>query len=410
MDFDVLVIGGGAAGLMAAYSAGKCGLRVLVAERNNILGRKLRITGKGRCNVTNDCDINTLMKNIPRNGKFLYSAFSRFSAEDTKNFFEQRGVPLKTERGNRVFPVSDKAADIVGALVTACEENGVVFKTEQADKILVENGAAVGIHCKSSNEYRADKIILATGGKSYPLTGSDGSGYALAQEVGHTITAIRPSLVALVSKDECCGDMQGLSLKNVELYLYKNEDKKPLYSELGEMLFTHFGLSGPLVLSASAHIGDISKDKYYVKIDLKPGLDEQKLDLRIIRDFEKNKNKKFANSLDELLPRKLIPIIVMRSGINPLGQVNSITKEERRGLVSLIKGLKIEIDDFGPIDEAIITSGGVNVKEVNPKDMQSKLVRGLYFAGEILDVDGYTGGFNLQIAFSSGFAAGLSNN
>lgn len=403
---DCLVIGCGAAGLMAAYRAAAAGKTVIAVDKNAVTGRKIRITGKGRCNVTNACDREEFMKNIPRNPRFLYSAYSNFSSDDTIRFFEERGVPLKTERGNRVFPCSDKAADIADTLTKACIEAGVKFVKDDISEIIAENGRIKAAKGKSDKIYQAENIIIATGGKSYPLTGSDGSGYSLAKAVGHSITDIKPSLVPLVSSDECCADMQGLSLKNIELSLYKEGAEKPIYKELGEMLFTHFGLSGPLVLSASAHIEGFN-EKYYVKLDLKPGLELQKLDLRILRDFEKYKNKAFANSLSELLPRKMIPIIVVKSGINPLEQVNSITKQQRRELVELIKGFKISIDGFRPIDEAIITSGGVEIKEINPKTMGSKLVEGLYFAGEVIDVDGYTGGFNLQIAFSTGYTAGL---
>lgn len=406
-QFDCIVVGGGPAGMMAAYTAAKLSKSVLLLDKNELLGRKLRITGKGRCNITNDCDENTFLNNIPQNSRFLYSAINRFNTADVKRFFEDCGVPLKTERGQRVFPVSDKAADVANALADSCKGVGVKINSQEAVELLCENGAVVGVKTKEGR-YSSKSVILATGGKSYPLTGSNGSGYKLAATAGHTISDIRPSLVPLVSKDEACGDMQGLSLKNVTVSLYDKTIKKPIFSELGEMLFTHFGMSGPLILSASAHIREMEADRFYVKIDLKPGLDEAQLDARLLKDFLKFSNRDFVNSLDELLPRKMIPIIVTRSKIPPFTKVNSITKEQRRSLLQIIKGLIIKVDGFRPIDEAIITSGGVSVKEINPKTMESKLVSGLFFAGEIIDVDGYTGGFNLQIAFSTGFVAGES--
>lgn len=402
-NFDVIVIGGGASGMMAATTAASLGKSVLLIDKNERLGRKLLITGKGRCNITNDCDANEFLKNIPTNPRFSYSSISQFSTEDAKVFFEQLGVKLKTERGNRVFPCSDKAVDVVDAMVKSCKENGVVFKKGKVSKIL----NPIGVLLENGETIYSTSIILCTGGKSYPLTGSSGDGYQLAAALGHTVTPIRPSLVPIESSCEDCKDMQGLSLKNVTLTLFDTSINKKIYSELGEMLFTHFGLSGPLVLSASAHIPDIVPNRYNIIIDLKPALSEQQLDARILRDFDKYANKDFLNGLGDLLPKKMIPIVIMRSKIPPFTKINQITKEQRHCLVDIIKQFVIPIDGFRPIDEAIITSGGIDVKEINPKTMESKLVKGLYFSGEVIDVDAYTGGFNLQIAFSTGYVAGL---
>lgn len=409
MSREVIVIGGGPAGMMAAYTAAKNGKSVLLFDKNENLGRKLRITGKGRCNITNNCDLTTLLQNVPVNGKFLYSAFSSFTTVDVIRFFEDNGVLVKTERGGRVFPVSDKAQDIAEALEECCRAATVLVRKDTVTDIFTADGFVTGVKTELGY-FTSDSVIIATGGKSYSATGSDGSGYILAQKCGHTITTIRPSLIPIVSKDEACKDMQGLSLKNVELSLWDKESKqkKPIFKDLGEMLFTHFGISGPLVLSASAHIRNFQEGKFRVAIDLKPGLSKEQLDARLLRDFEKYKNKDFMNSLDDLLPRKMIPIIVQRSGIPPFCKVNSVTKAQRQALVELLKDYQISVDGFRPIDEAIITSGGVAVNEVNPKTMESKLMKGLFFAGEILDVDGYTGGFNLQIAFSTGYIAGNS--
>lgn len=408
MNYDIIVVGGGAAGLMAASTAAMYGKNVLLIDKNDRLGRKLLITGKGRCNVTNDCDANDFIKNIPTNSKFLYSAINQFTTQDTKQFFETQGVALKTERGNRVFPVSDKAADICDALIKSCKQNNVQVKKTRVIALLQKDGAITGIKCENGETLHAPKVILATGGMSYPLTGSNGDGYALAKAVGHTITEIRPSLVPIVSENEMCQDMQGLSLKNVEVNLHDKFVGKIIFKELGEMLFTHFGLSGPLILSASAHINKMEKNRYYFTIDLKPGLTPEQLDARILRDFNKYANKDFINGLGELLPKKMIPIIVMKSKISPFTKINQITKEMRKDLATLIKGLSVDVDDFRPIDEAIITSGGVKTTEIQPKTMESKLISGLYFAGEMIDVDGYTGGFNLQIAFSTGYLAGMN--
>ena len=403
----VAVIGGGAAGLMAAYSAARYGARVTLFERNDRCGRKLAITGKGRCNVTNDCSVEELLQNVPTNPRFLYSALGRFDTSDTKAFFEERGVALKVERGRRVFPVSDRAEDIVRALVSACKEIGVNICYERVTSLRIENGELLGLNTEKSS-YDADAVIICTGGKSYPRTGSDGDGYALARSAGHTVTPLLPSLVPICSESKLCPSLQGLSLKNVSLSIVRKQDGKEVYSDFGEMMFTHFGLTGPMILSASALIPDISEGKYEARINLKPALDEKTLDARIISDFSKYSNKDFLNALGDLLPQKLIPVIVSLSGIDARKKVNSITKEERRALCEVIRCLRIPLSRFRPINEAIITKGGVSVKEISPKTMESKLCRGLYFAGEVIDVDAYTGGYNLQIAFSTAVLAGES--
>ena len=403
----VAVIGGGAAGLMAAYSAARYGARVTLFERNDRCGRKLAITGKGRCNVTNDCSVEELLQNVPTNPRFLYSALGRFDTSDTKAFFEERGVALKVERGRRVFPVSDRAEDIVRALVGACKETGVNICYERVTSLRIENGELLGLNTEK-NSYDADAVIICTGGKSYPRTGSDGDGYALARSAGHTVTPLLPSLVPICSESKLCPALQGLSLKNVSLSIVRKQDGKEVYSDFGEMMFTHFGLTGPMILSASAHIPDISEGKYEARINLKPALDEKTLDARIVSDFAKYSNKDFLNALGDLLPQKLIPVIVSLSGIDARKKVNSITKEERRALCEVIRCLRIPLSRFRSINEAIITKGGVSVKEISPKTMESKLCRGLYFAGEVIDVDAYTGGYNLQIAFSTAVLAGES--
>ena len=403
----VAVIGGGAAGLMAAYSAARYGAKVTLFERNDRCGRKLAITGKGRCNVTNDCSVEELLQNVPTNPRFLYSALGRFDTSDTKAFFEERGVALKVERGRRVFPVSDRAEDIVRALVSACKETGVNICYDRVTSLRIENGELLGLNTEK-NSYDADAVIICTGGKSYPRTGSDGDGYALARSAGHTVTPLLPSLVPICSESKLCPALQGLSLKNVSLSIIRKQDGKEVYSDFGEMMFTHFGLTGPMILSASAHIPDISEGKYEARINLKPALDEKTLDARIISDFSKYSNKDFLNALGDLLPQKLIPVIVSLSGIDARKKVNSITKEERRALCEVIRCLRIPLSRFRPINEAIITKGGVSVKEISPKTMESKLCRGLYFAGEVIDVDAYTGGYNLQIAFSTAVLAGES--
>ncbi|MBQ6380381.1 MAG: NAD(P)/FAD-dependent oxidoreductase [Clostridia bacterium] len=402
----LIVIGGGAAGLMAAGTAIKNGATVTVIEKNEKPGRKLMITGKGRCNVTNNCaDIAELIQNVPTNGRFLYSAFSAFMPADTMALFESLGVPLKTERGNRVFPVSDKASDIVDALVQYCKKADFVRGSVKA--LEQQSGRVSCCVLEDGRRFYADAFILATGGVSYPLTGSTGDGFRIAAALGHSVSELKPSLVALRASNGFCARLQGLTLKNVTLSLCKEGTKKPLYSELGEMLFTHFGISGPLVLSASAYIKDFQKDRYFAKIDLKPGLTEQQLEKRLCRDFAENANKDFSNSLGKLLPKKLIPEVVALSGIPGNKKVNQITKEERAALVALLKGLIVNVTDFWSIEQAVITSGGVNTKEIHPATMCSKLYDNLFFAGEIIDVDAFTGGFNLQIAFSTANAAAI---
>lgn len=403
-----VIIGGGAAGLMAACAAAEKygGRAVTVIEKNRRPGRKLMITGKGRCNVTNNCDRDTLISNVPANGRFLFSAFSDFGTADTMEFFEKQGVPLKTERGNRVFPVSDKASDIVDALVNAVNKSGVKILTAEAEEILTENFSVTGVRTRDGEILEADSVILATGGMSYPVTGSTGDGYEMAGMLGHTVTPLKASLVPLNVKQGFCSRLSGLSLKNVTLTVYESGRKKPVFSELGEMLFTHFGISGPLVLSASAHMRKMGSAEYVAYIDLKPALDEQKLDSRILRDFEEEKNRNFGNSLDKLLPKSIIPVIISLSGIAPDTKVNQISREQRARLCGVLKALRLDITGFRPIEEAIITGGGISVKEINPSTMESKLVSGLFFAGEIIDADAYTGGFNLQIAFSTGHLAG----
>ena len=405
----IVIIGGGAAGLAAAISASekyKNQAEVTVIEKNERPARKVMITGKGRCNVTNNCNVDTLIANVPKNGKFLYSAFSGFTPKDVISFFETAGVPLKTERGNRVFPVSDKAVDIVDSLVKTAKSGGTKFINATAAEILAENGSVSGVKLTDGRVISADSVILATGGMSYPLTGSTGDGYKMAQKLGHTVTELKPSLVPLCIHEGFCTKIAGLSLKNVTLSIFETGKKKPLFSEMGEMLFTHFGISGPLVLSASSHIRYMGKKEYMAFVDLKPALSIEQLDNRILRDFGEEQNKDFANSLSKLLPKSLIPVIIKLSGIKSDKKVNQIEREERLGLCKLIKALPLHITGFRPIEEAIITSGGISVKEIDPKTMGSKLVSGLFFAGEIIDVDAYTGGFNLQIAFSTGFAAG----
>lgn len=407
MSVRVCIIGGGGAGMMAAITAAQAGASVTVFERNDRMGKKLRITGKGRCNVTNNCDLNEFLANVPTNARFLYAALSRFSTADTMAFFEALGVPLKTERGKRVFPTSDKAQDIVNALVGQCRALGVTVVNRRVDELLLADGCAVGVRCGSTEE-RFDSVIVCTGGKSYPMTGSDGDGYRFAREVGHTVTRLYPSLVPLVASGGLCASMQGLSLKNVALCVKLAQNGKTVYEDFGEMLFTHYGLTGPLVLSASAHLSDIQPGKYEAYIDLKPALDEKTLDARIRSDFTKYQNRDLINALDDLLPQKMIAPYVRLCGIDPRKKVHSVTREERERMVRTLKGMCIPLSGFRPIDEAIITRGGVSVKEIDPKTMASKLVGGLYFAGEILDVDAYTGGFNLQIAFSTAVAAGLA--
>ena len=401
---SVFVVGGGAAGMMAAITAAENGAQVTLLERNDRLGKKLYITGKGRCNVTNDCAPEDFFPNVPRNPRFLYSAIYAFPPREVMAWFEARGCALKTERGNRVFPQSDKSASVIDALRAALRRLGVRVLQERALDIVTQDGAVCGIET-DGGFHKTERVILATGGCSYPQTGSTGDGYRMMEKLGHTIVPPVGSLVPLVEKGYDCKQMQGLALKNVTLRLV-NQKGKTVFEEFGELLFTHFGLSGPVVLSASAHMNE--KDSYTVLLDLKPALDEQKLDLRLLRDFEKFQNRDFENALVELLPKSMIPVIVRRSGIPAEEKVHSITREQRRALLELMKRFPVEIACKAPVEEAIVTSGGVKVSEIEPGTMQSKRVRGLYAAGELLDVDAYTGGFNLQIAWATGRAAGLA--
>lgn len=464
---QVIIIGGGPAGMLAAISSARNGNKVTILEKMDMLGKKILVTGKGRCNITSSLPIDDFIKNIPGNGMFMYSSFSNFDNQDILNILKDEGVETKIERGNRIFPVSDKADDVRKALIRVVKKLGVniilnakvkeILMKEEEDFILkekeqkdislkkecdeVKNKKMDGDNNTKNNiidkigkkvygvraiingkeeTILADKVILATGGKSYPGTGSTGDGYELAQNVGHSITKIRPSLVPLTVKDnislKLCQKMQGLSLRNVSIKFIDTNKNKVIYEDFGEMLFTHFGISGPVILSASAHLLRYKKidellkaGKIILSIDLKPALSKEKLDERVLRDFKEEKNKEFKNSLDKLLPKKMIDVVIQLSEINPEKRVNEITKSERENLVKVLKGLEIEISGFRPIEEAIITSGGINIKEINPKTMESKLVHGLFFAGEIIDVDAYTGGFNLQIAYSTGYTAGLDN-
>ena len=403
MSKTIIVVGGGPAGMMAAITAAEHGAKVTLLEPNERLGKKLNITGKGRCNVTNNAGLETLLANVPGNGKFLYSAFSRFDGRDTMAFFESLGVPLKTERGNRVFPVSDRAFDISAALERRLKALKVTILRDRGVSLNVEGGTVRGVKGEK-RDYPADAVVLATGGVSYPATGSTGEGHRMAAEAGHTVTPLRGSLVPLREKGNTCARMQGLSLRNVGLTVFEND--KRLYTDFGEMLFTHFGVSGPLILSASAHMRHFDKKTYRLEIDLKPALDEPTLDKRLLSDFEKYSNSDFANALKDLLPQKLIPVMVDASGIPPHQKVHEITREQRRELLRLLKHFPVDIAGPSPVTDAIVTAGGVKIREINPTTMESKLVRGLYFAGELIDVDAYTGGFNLQIAWATGRAAG----
>ena len=401
---NIIVIGGGAAGLMAAGTAAECGARVTLFETNEKVGRKLFITGKGRCNVCNDCDVQGVLQNVPVNPRFLYSALGCFSPADVMAFFENHGVPLKTERGNRVFPVSDKSADIIDALFTWVKRSGVTIAHETVESLALQDGRVTGVQAHG-RVYPADRVIVATGGASYPQTGSTGDGYRFARTAGHKIVSPNGSLVPLVTPGGCEA-LMGLSLRNVQVTVFENNKK--IWSDFGEMLFTHFGLSGPLILSASAHMRHCGSKGYHIEIDLKPALDEKTLDKRLLSDFDKHKNSDFINALGDLLPRKIIPEVIRISGIDPRAKVNGITKTQRAALLHTLKHFLVVVSGKRPIAEAIITTGGVSVKEVNPKTMESKKCAGLYFAGEALDVDAYTGGFNLQIAWSTGRLAGLS--
>lgn len=406
-------------GMMAAITAKQNGNQVILLEKMKSLGRKLLITGKGRCNITSSLDISEFIKNTPGNGKFLYSCYQNYTNQDIIQFLKEQGLEIKEERGNRVFPITDKSEDVLKCFTKKLKDLQVEIKYDtQVTAILVErNKDTTKVVAVQTNhgKIEAEKVILATGGKSYPLTGSTGDGYKLAKELGHTITTIRPSLVPLESYDKnTCQQLQGLSLKNVGIKLQDKETQKDIYKDFGEMLFTHFGVSGPTILSSSAHLVRYNKiqeklanQKIDLKIDLKPALTEEKLEERILRDFQEIKNKQFKNGLDKLLPQKLIPVIIEKSGIAPYKPIHEITKEERRKIVKLLKNFTIRIKGFRPIEEAIITSGGICIKEINPKTMQSKKIKGLYFAGELIDVDSYTGGFNLQIAYSTGYTAGL---
>ena len=400
----VIIIGGGPAGMLAAIKSKKEKNQVTIIEKNKILGKKMLITGKGRCNITSGVDMSEFIKNVPSNGKFLYSSFKNFT---NKDILKLLNIPVKLERGNRYFPVSDKAKDVVDALEK--ELSGIEILTNtSATEIITNNNEAIGVKT-NKGDFFADKIILATGGKSYPLTGSTGDGYEMAKKLGHTITKIKPALVPLVAKKESkiqCQQMQGLSLRNVGLKLFNNN--KLIYEDFGEMLFTHYGVTGPIILSASSHLVRQELNNPRIEIDLKPALTDEKLDERILRDFETEKNKEFRNALDQLLPQKMIPVILEILQINK--KVNEVKKVERQKLVRTLKHFSIEIEGFRDISEAIITSGGINVKEINPKTMESKLIKNLYFAGEIIDVDAYTGGFNLQIAYSTGYTAGIGVN
>ncbi|HHY81831.1 MAG TPA: NAD(P)/FAD-dependent oxidoreductase [Clostridiales bacterium] len=403
----VVVIGGGPAGIMAAAAAGSRGLDATLVEKNDKLGRKLYLTGKGRCNITNNADMETFIANVPTNAKFLYSAFYTFTNQDLIALLNQLGLKTKVERGNRVFPVSDKSSDVIKVLEKHLMNNNVRVIKGEADRITAENNHITAVHLKDGRILPCNSAVVATGGISYPATGSTGDGYRFARELGHTIIPPKPSLVPLESMEDWPAQAQGLSLKNISITVTDKNDKK-IFEDFGEMIFTHYGVSGPVILSASSYMGKMEPGKYRIKIDLKPALAEEQLDARIQRDFAKYARKIFSNSLDDLLPQKLIPVIIQLSGIPSDKPVHQITKEERRTLVSLLKGLTLTVKGYRPIKEAIITSGGVSTREIDPSTMESKLVKGLFFAGEVIDVDAYTGGFNLQIAFSTGYLAGMS--
>ena len=412
----VIVVGGGPAGMMSAITAAENGNEVTIIEKMPSFGKKLLITGKGRCNITSSLYMSEFIKNTPGNGKFLYSAFQNYTNKDIIEFLKKQGLEVKEERGNRIFPVTDKSIDVLNCFKKRIDELKIQYKLNtRVEKILIRNNEVLAVRT-DKEIIQTDKIILATGGKSYPLTGSTGDGYKIAKDIGHTIVPIKPSLVPLeVYEKEACKKLQGLSLRNVGIKIIDDDRKKLVYEDFGEMIFTHFGISGPMILSSSAHlvkykdIDYLLRNKYIrMSIDLKPALTEEQLDDRILRDFKEFKNKQFKHSLDKLLPQKMIPLIIVLSKIDENKRVNEITKEERRNLVQLLKNFTITIKDFRPVEEAIITCGGINTKEINPKTMESKIIKGLYFAGEIIDVDAYTGGFNLQIAYSTGYTAGIN--
>jgi hypothetical protein len=421
MQMKTLIIGGGPSGMLAAISASTIGDDVTIIEKNNSLGKKLLITGKGRCNITSSLSMMDFIDNIPGNGRFLYSAFQNFTNQDTIDLLNKNGLQVKKERGNRIFPVTDKAQSVLDSLKKEIQKHSninILYDTK-ALEVLKKEDRVIGVKIQNHNETKtinADKVIIATGGASYSTTGSTGDGYKMAEKLGHTIVPIKPSIVPLKADVKICKELQGLSLKNIAIKVLDNSSNKIIYTDFGEMLFTHFGVSGPIILSGSAHlvryknIDELFNNKKIVlNIDLKPALTQEQLDARILRDFEQEKNKEFKNSLDNLLPQKMIPYIISISKIEPTKKVNSITKEERLRLVQLIKKLEVTIEGFRSIEEAVITAGGVSIKEINPATMESKIVKGLYFAGEVIDVDAYTGGFNLQIAYSTGYTAGKSN-
>lgn len=404
MSKQILVVGGGAAGMMAAITAAEQGAAVTLLEPNERLGKKLNITGKGRCNVTNNAGTEELLAHVAKNGRFLYSAFSRFDGRDAMAFFEQLGVPLKTERGNRVFPVSDRSFDISGALERRLKRLQVSVIRDRAVALTLHGAQVNGVKTEAGS-YPADAVILATGGVSYPATGSTGDGYRMAQAIGHTVKPPVGSLVPLISPDPCCPAMQGLTLKNIRLTI-RDQKNRIVYEDFGELLFTHFGLSGPLILSASAHLRDFDRNRYTVSIDLKPALDEKKLEARLLRDIEDRKNQNFTGLVGGLVPHSMIPVILERCGTDGETKVHSVTREQRKRLEQILKQFDIAVTGLRPVEEAIVTSGGISVNQINPTTMESKIVKGLYFAGEIMDTDAYTGGFNLQIAWATGRAAG----
>ena len=404
---EIIVIGGGPAGMMAASTAGSRGLPVTLLEKNQKLGKKLYLTGKGRCNITNNADMEEFIANVPTNAKFLYSAFYTFTNQNLLTLLSQLGLKTKVERGNRVFPASDKSSDVIRALEKHLENNRVRRLTGEADEITAENNQITGVRLKDGRVLPCSSIIVATGGISYPSTGSTGDGYRFAGKLGHTIIPPKPSLVPLETVEDWPKQAQGLSLRNCSITVVDQGGRK-VFEEFGEMVFTHYGVSGPVILSASSYMGKMEPGEYTIRIDLKPALTDEQLDARLQRDFLKFARKNFSNSLDELLPKKIIPVIIQLSKIAPEKPVHQITKEERHSLVSLMKGLELTVKEYRPIEEAIITSGGISVKEIDPGTMESKLVKGLFFAGEVIDVDAYTGGFNLQIAFSTGYLAGMN--